>query len=323
MCHLPEEQFPEVFNGFVRQGRNLFWDRGANILAVGHLDSVQKCTHAFPVFFPHKQLFYSPVLDDRLGVHVILNELIDLPYDILLTTDEETGNSSAKEFTTDKKYNWIFEWDRKGTDVVMYSFEDADMRKLLTSYDFKIGSGSYTDISSLNKLGCKAFNFGVAYYDYHSLDGYCNLKELQEQIKKFRKFFEEQKDNLLVHKYVEPKFPTFDRYNSRSYFNDNYYGSDYGAYITKGKNKAVLSYSVLPNGETTNLNLILTESFGSIYVTSNIGKRLEEWITDQILENDACICERCGAIFVPPLNETSLWTGMYCKICNKAEKQTA
>lgn len=202
-----------------------FKDNGGSVLAVAHLDSVQQCTHFHEMHLPHKHRVYCPVLDDRLGVYIILNLLpkLGLKYDILLTTDEEIGRSTAQNFSTTKQYNWIFEFDRKGDDVVMYDYETKEMKENLEKVGWKVGRGSYSDISELEFLECKAFNFGTGYQDYHSLDAYVDLKVLAVNIQKFFLFFNKFKDVHLPHKKVEKKW------NWRSGgWRDYDYGDDYG-----------------------------------------------------------------------------------------------
>ena len=343
LMFLPEQQFEEQFPQLKRTDRNLFWDRGAKILAVAHLDSVAKCTHAIEVQFPHKWIFYSPVLDDRLGAYMLLEELFDLPYDILLTTDEEKGNSSARDFVTDKQYNWIFEFDRKGTDVVLYSYEDASTRKLLTDSNFIVGNGSVSDISYMTKLGCKAFNFGVCYYDYHSIDGYANLDELTKQTKKFREFFALHSETFLEH---TPKAdPWSNRFNY--YDNDDEY-SPYGwrnsprydprdftrkfdenpvqkqntkkketKKGTKAKeaNESVFVVTLELKGiitavmaETKPSQYSKVSNFKA-YGTGSVEDSLYEWFFSQGIKKNTCFCDCCSTIFVPLKDEK------YCRLC--------
>ena len=204
-----------------------FKDNGGSVLAVAHLDSVQPCTHFHEMNLPHKHRVYCPVLDDRLGVYIILSLLpkLGLKYDILLTTDEEIGRSTAQNFVTEKQYNWIFEFDRKGDDVVMYDYETKEMKENLEKVGWKVGRGSYSDISELEFLECKAFNFGTGYQDYHSLDAYVDIKVLTANIQKFFLFFTKFKDIHLPHKKVEKKW------NWRSHrFGDDYGYGAYGSY---------------------------------------------------------------------------------------------
>ena len=176
------------------KGPYWFKNNNSKILAVAHLDSVQPWTHCHFI----DDRVYCPTLDDRLGAWVILEGLSDLSYDILLTTNEEMCNSTAQFFKTDKEYNWIFQFDRSGRDVVMYDYETPELRKKLVDVGFKVGFGSYTDICEIEHLNCKGFNFGTGYYDYHSNYAYAKIPELLESMYRFRAFYA---------KYSEIKFP--------------------------------------------------------------------------------------------------------------------
>lgn len=171
----------------LKRNKGPYWfkDNNSKILAVAHLDSVQEWTHC--KFLGDR--VYSPTLDDRLGVWVILEGLKGLTFDILLTTNEEMCASTAADFKTKRQYNWIFEFDRSGTDVVMYDYESKEMEELLAENKFRLGVGSYTDICEIEHLNCKGFNFGTAYYDYHNQYAYANIPQLLTNIDRFKSFY--------------------------------------------------------------------------------------------------------------------------------------
>ena len=144
-------------------GPMIFIDNNAPVLAVGHLDYVDFKEPKRKKQYKNTIIYDCPQLDDRLGVWMILDilPLAGIKCDILLTDSEEQGQSTAQYFKPTKKYNWIMEFDRQGTSTVMYDYDDNDMRQLLREYDFEIEYGAFTDICSLESLGCKEFNFGV------------------------------------------------------------------------------------------------------------------------------------------------------------------
>jgi len=144
---------------------------------------------------PGELRVYSPVLDDRLGVYIITDVLpkLGLKYDILLTDDEEIGQSTAQFFSTEKKYNWMFQFDRKGNDAVVYDYDTIDWKDAVKTH-FKLGIGSFSDICELEHLGCCGINIGTCYDDYHSKLAYANLTQLEVQIKAFAKFYHQFKD---------------------------------------------------------------------------------------------------------------------------------
>lgn len=175
----------------------------SKVLAVGHTDHV-KFTHN-PKLSIDKSRIKAGQLDDRLGLWVILSLLAgnlpkDMHYDVLLTDCEETSSTTAALFDPPegKQYNWIFEFDRHGSDVVMYDFETKELKELLKSYDFEVGRGSFSDIAVMDRLGCAAFNFGTCYHNEHTDNCHADLRELVVQCGKFRKFFTEQYNNHLI-----------------------------------------------------------------------------------------------------------------------------
>ena len=183
-----------------KDGPLFFKDNGAKILAVAHLDTVLDGVPDFQ----GDLVLNCPQLDDRLGLWTIGHLLPSLGcpnYDILLTDGEECGRSTAKHFGSKypKEYNWIFEFDRAGMDVVMYDYEDIECRDLLEGYGFDVGWGSFTDICSLEHLGVKAFNFGVGYHHQHSWNCYADLEETMLMAQAFVEFAKDMQDVKLPH----------------------------------------------------------------------------------------------------------------------------
>jgi hypothetical protein len=223
ICMAPEsyfEKYGEEYKADSGKGKFAFYfqDNKANILAIAHMDSVQdKKDFGFAKYFSGKEMVLSPTLDDRLGVYVICELLpkLGIKTDILLTTDEERGSSTAKLFVTDKKYRWMFQFDRAGTDVVMYQYRTDEAFKKLEEVGFKTGMGSASDISKLDDLGCLGFNFGVGYEDYHSARAYVWLDDLFDQVARFVKF----------HKLYSREHMVYDKTKSHtSHVTTNYHG---------------------------------------------------------------------------------------------------
>lgn len=180
-----------------------FKDNHSSILAVAHLDTVNPTGLRWSGQIQlDKNVFFSPYVDDRLGAYTILKVLpqaYDINPDILFTMDEESGSSTASLFKTEKKYNWIVEFDRRGEDVVMYDFKDEDLVKKLEGVGFATGFGSMSDICKLDGLGCKAFNVGVGYEQEHSSRPFFVVPTYESQIAKFVAFYELYKDVLMPH----------------------------------------------------------------------------------------------------------------------------
>ena len=170
-----------------------FKDNGARVLAVAHLDTVVKPDRRTPHFYGTKDgpAVTCGSLDDRLGAYVILQLLprLGLATDVLLTVGEESCSSTAAFFTTEKTYDHVIEFDRGGTDVVMYDYDDAATRRLVRASGAPVGQGSFTDICMLEQLRVKAFNWGVGYRgNYHSEAGYAVLTDTFMMVAKYLRF---------------------------------------------------------------------------------------------------------------------------------------
>lgn len=184
-------------------------DNGGNILAVVHRDYV--CWNDKPII-NDRSVRKCPQLDDRLGLYAILNELprklkeIDSPvqYDVLITDSEEMGESTAQYFKPDEfglsdRYNWIFQFDRAGSDAVMYEYHTEENAERLEQFGYKIGHGSFTDICSLTHLGVAGWNLGTGYHKQHSHECYADLPQLSKSIERFAHFANEFHTTRIEH----------------------------------------------------------------------------------------------------------------------------
>lgn len=172
-------------------GPNVFIDRGASVLGVAHTDYVM---FQQPRQEGHK--IYCPQLDDRLGVYVMMELLprMGVNVDVLLTDSEESGNSTGQFFHPPKQYNWIFSFDRMGTDVVMYQYETKELEDCLEDFGFEVGVGSFSDISFMEHLEVQGMNFGVGYYHQHTSKCFADTTELASNLRKFRRFYRKYHD---------------------------------------------------------------------------------------------------------------------------------
>jgi len=195
-----------------------FIDNGADVLGVAHIDTVQS-SQSFKVS-KKRRIVFSPRLDDRLGVFTLLKVLpeIGIKTDILLTEDEESGNSTAQFFNSSKQYNWIYEFDRGGDTTVLYQYDNATIRSILESYGFKIDDGLYTDICDLEHLECIGINFSTGYYLYHSVHAYARLLEWQTSVKQFVSFYRDHHSTYMEH---DPSY--FDTESSNWFMRDYSY----------------------------------------------------------------------------------------------------
>ena len=228
----------------------LYVDRGASILAVAHMDTVAdpdsyyKGNSVFKNRVSIEQVGFddyditSIKLDDRLGVFMIMDVLpyLGLRYDILLTTGEEIGLSTARYFETKKNYNWMFELDRRdfGT-AVMYQYDSKELRQALQGSSYRIETGSFSDISELDFLGCVGINFGVGYRDEHTDGCYTRTSWMNVVVNMFVDFYSVFKDKKFDYVYTPvTKTGTVTTYRNGVAYSSPYTNSKY-SYLKKGQ----------------------------------------------------------------------------------------
>ena len=177
-------------------------DRGGRVLVVAHCDFVEDLGENFSVVeLKSDTLVFCPKLDDRLGVYLALDFLprAGIVADVLLTEDEEVGRSTAEDFVPNKAYNWIAGLDRRGTDVVVYQYLDPEFEDLLFDYFESVGGGTFSDISSMERLGIKAFNLGIGFSAEHSEVCHCSVGDCMKQMERFISFHEDMEGVELPH----------------------------------------------------------------------------------------------------------------------------
>lgn len=212
VCEMKETEFGDAYglDTYIIQERasdNFYFykDNGSNILAVAHLDTVIAHDRRTATFVNTEAgpVVFSGALDDRLGAYTILELLprLGLKFDILLTVGEESGRSTAEYFEAPegKEYHWMIEFDRGGTDVVMYQYDDSELRSLVRSSGARPADGIFSDISYMEHLEIKGLNWGVGYRDYHGPRGHAWLEDYWMMIGHFIKFHDANKDTYLPH----------------------------------------------------------------------------------------------------------------------------
>lgn len=202
----------------------LFKDNGADVLAVAHLDTVGPHAQRTARFLDTEAgpVVYSRALDDRLGAYIILDLLprLGIRFDWLLTVGEESGMSTADFFEAEKEYNWMIEFDRGGTDVVMYQYEDSETVQLVKDCGAKVGDGIFSDISYMESLGIKGFNWGVGYRDYHGPRAHAYLDDTVQMVAHFLDFHADNAERPLPHVEVpqriwwDSKYEKWDEYDN-------------------------------------------------------------------------------------------------------------
>lgn len=229
VCELHETEFAKEFGmTHHRVGTQSKWedydpfytfkDNGSSVLAVAHLDTVMHHNHRGATFADTADgpVVYSGALDDRLGAYTILKLLpaMGINVDVLLTTGEESGQSTAEDFEPPRDYHWMIEFDRGGTDVVMYQYEDDETKDLVRACGAKVGNGIFSDISYMDHLEVKGFNWGVGYQDYHGPRSHAFLVDYWMMLGHYLDFHEENSDIYLPH---ESKSSVHGRYSTRGW----------------------------------------------------------------------------------------------------------
>lgn len=191
-------------------GRERFYwhrDNGpdSTVLAVAHLDTVQDDRTCQITETAGGLLATSGALDDRLGAYIILDLLpaLGITVDVLLTTDEESGQSTASDFDPPKEYDWIIQFDRGGTDVVAYQYHTEDLEARVRASGARMGQGSYSDIVELEHLGVAGLNWGTGYQDYHSPRSHAWLDDTFRCVSKFARFYALNAGTPIPH-FLEP-----------------------------------------------------------------------------------------------------------------------
>lgn len=174
------------------------------VLAVAHCDVVSRLgKHFGTVNITEDTRVFSPALDDRLGVYTILYTLpaLGVSVDVLLTDGEETSRTTAADFTSARKYNWIFSFDRRGEDAVIYQY--YGMRKYAEKY-FDCSYGSFSDIARMTSLGCLGVNVGTGYHEEHTNRCFMSVREWATNVARFLYFYNEFAKTPMPYK--EPEF---------------------------------------------------------------------------------------------------------------------
>lgn len=198
----------------------------AKILAVAHCDVV--ANRKAVSYNADRSAIISGALDDRLGVAILVDILPklcpDFKFDVLLTTDEEKCNSTAQLFPAkfpDTKYDWMFQFDRAGCDVVTYDYYNSSAEHHLTNAGWDIQYGSYSDICELGSLGIWGANFGCGYHSQHSDQCHAYYHDIVANILRFVAFASHAYGTQYVSK------PRYDKYSKYGYSVGNVkYGAD-------------------------------------------------------------------------------------------------
>lgn len=197
-CYAPFEHFFELGEVIDTPTGSAVWiKRGSKVLGVAHMDTVfAKDTEQH--FIENGDFIFAYNLDDRLGAYILLEVLpqLGIVVDVLLTEGEETGQSTGGYFQPKSaKYNWMFQFDRAGTDAVMYQYLDnKPFRSALEDTGFHTAHGLFSDIAFMDHLGICGVNFGCAYYFNHGPDSLMNVPQCLAMIRAFAHFYLSNRD---------------------------------------------------------------------------------------------------------------------------------
>lgn len=169
------------------KGQYVFQDNGADVLAVCHLDVVQWNKKPRITLRTIKD---CPQLDDRLGAAVLCEWLPQIgKFDLLFCDLEESAQSTAQYFAPPRQYRYAVEFDRAGSDCVLYQYDDGKLADTLECCGIEIGRGSFSDIAFLD-CGCECVNWGIGYHGQHTNSCYANLCEVNSQLAKFANWYQ-------------------------------------------------------------------------------------------------------------------------------------
>lgn len=194
----------------------IFFDHGSDILFVGHLDIAGRDSDRKPFAYYEgkdgQHYVFNRNLDDRLGVymgHYVLPTQFGIQCDVLLTTNEESGGSTAQDFMNDwlrkpegerKHYKWVIEFDRRGKEPVLYQYKTQPWHDAIAEFT-TIAVGTLSDISYMDQLGCCCVNWNTGYYDEHTARHFAVLEDTMDALENFAAFHAKYKDTHFPYTY--------------------------------------------------------------------------------------------------------------------------
>lgn len=206
------EKYPHAEFLPVPDGRQLIYvDNDSPILGIAHLDGTMPATHfAIGRHYskPGHQCIFSPYVDDRLGAYTLLDLLpqLEINCDILLSVGEEIGNPTSQFFEPEKDYNWMFQFDRKGTDAVYYQYTEPEWLSALSNHFIDINRGIFSDIAFMDHLEVCGVNIGTGYYDYTWEHAWASLNDLVMQVNRFMDFYDEYHNTMFPYLTGDPEW---------------------------------------------------------------------------------------------------------------------
>lgn len=184
---------------YLKDGEFEFKDNGADVLFVAHLDTVQNPKPRPVGYNPTLREIHHPCLDNRLGllaVRALVPKVFTQPYDILFTTGEESGKSTAKDFVKKhadilKRYKVAINFDRGYDSPALYgALLDKEWKKAVAALGWKPERGIFSDTTILADAGLRIANLPCGMRDYHSKKAWAGLAELEDSLGKLTSLVE-------------------------------------------------------------------------------------------------------------------------------------
>ena len=297
----------------------IYVKRGAPILGVAHVDTVLDFKWAEMIMYPDgAKLIYSPSLDDRVGVWLLLELSRFMQFDMVFTTDEEQGASTISDWQTNNEkaqYNWAFQFDRGYDDIALYDFyyQEEFKRDVLQHTNSAVDFGSYTCVSVLN--GFCGMNIGKVFEGAHTKD--CRVKStwIENAVLKFVKFYLKKRDEKYEYQYDQYAWKSRAGINSYTKI-DSFAGRgfvDYGYCDICGrelKSAKEVYYGVCDKCENTESADTCREC-KSLLTNDEIATEIGLCETCANAHGKAIYCVECGEVLIGE-DEQELWMCVDC-----------
>ena len=208
-----------------KDGGYIYKNNGSNILGIAHLDGAilqdAKFIYISNATYEKQSthVCFHNQFDDRLGAYYLLHQLPSMlggvKFDWLLTTNEEWGQSTAKDFVLPegKTYDWMVQFDRRGSEAVMYEYQSPEFKQEVAKY-IPVTEGSYTCIRELQHVGCRGVNWGTGYLYEHTKSHVFIMEQGAFVLNAFINFYHANKDTLW---HFEPRKFVKDDYSNWGY----------------------------------------------------------------------------------------------------------
>ena len=197
VCGMPDDEFLSMGTSLMTDNVLVHMSRGSSVLGIAHVDTDHK-----PGQFYHckeTRRLWSPTLDNRLGVHILLNELrvYGVELDILLTSQDDRGYSTASDYFGPDEYNWMVSFNLRGSGVSMHQYHREEMARILLNYSLLArDTDEFPDIAELWFLGILGFDIGNGIVG-QGRDTSVLLRVADRQVRRFVRFYREYKDKIL------------------------------------------------------------------------------------------------------------------------------